>query len=170
MNKADWKDTAELIGIAAIVASLTFVGLELRQSQRIAYAEQEGAQIADYMAIDELIASKAALVLKLNREEDLTDTERIEAQRLILSVEVMSFFTNNRAFYLGHPGVGAPVQGFAMLLFQNPGLRSLWVSMTKENSELRKVLAEETERVGAGRFADFRENVAKYLEVLDRIE
>ena len=94
MNKADWKDTAELIGIAAIVASLTFVGLELRQSQRIAYAEQEGAQIADHMAIDELIASKAALVLKLNREEDLTDTERIEAQRLILSVEVMSFFTN----------------------------------------------------------------------------
>lgn len=40
MKKTDWKDTAELVGIAAIVASLVFVGLELRQSQQIAIAGQ----------------------------------------------------------------------------------------------------------------------------------
>jgi len=40
MKRADWKDTAELVGIAAIVASLIFVGLELRQSQQIAIATQ----------------------------------------------------------------------------------------------------------------------------------
>ena len=34
----DWKSYAELIGVAAIVASLIFVGLELRQSQQIALA------------------------------------------------------------------------------------------------------------------------------------
>ena len=35
-----WKDVAEIVGISAIVASLIFVGLELRQSQQIAIAGQ----------------------------------------------------------------------------------------------------------------------------------
>ena len=36
----NWKDTAEILGIAAIVASLIFVGMEMRQSQKIAVAAQ----------------------------------------------------------------------------------------------------------------------------------
>ena len=39
MKTSNWKDTLELIGIAAIVASLMFVGLQLRQDQRIAEAQ-----------------------------------------------------------------------------------------------------------------------------------
>ena len=39
MKKTDWKDVAELVGIAAIVASLVFVGLQLRQEQVIARTE-----------------------------------------------------------------------------------------------------------------------------------
>jgi hypothetical protein len=38
MNKSNWKDIAELIGIAAIVASLLFVGMELKQNREIAIA------------------------------------------------------------------------------------------------------------------------------------
>ena len=40
MKTTSWKDIAELIGIAAIVASLIFVGLQLKQSQEIAIANQ----------------------------------------------------------------------------------------------------------------------------------
>jgi hypothetical protein len=36
MKRSNWKDTAELVGIAAIVASLIFVGLQMRQSHEIA--------------------------------------------------------------------------------------------------------------------------------------
>ena len=36
MKKSDWKDVAELIGIAAIVASLIFVGLQMKQADTIA--------------------------------------------------------------------------------------------------------------------------------------
>jgi hypothetical protein len=35
----DWKNIAELAGIAAIVASLIFVGLQMKQEQEIAYSE-----------------------------------------------------------------------------------------------------------------------------------
>jgi hypothetical protein len=40
LKATSWKDIAELIGIAAIVASLVFVGLQMKQSQEIAIAAQ----------------------------------------------------------------------------------------------------------------------------------
>lgn len=39
------KDSVELVGISAIVASLIFVGMELRQSQEIAIASQYQARV-----------------------------------------------------------------------------------------------------------------------------
>ena len=53
MKKTDWKGTAELIGIVAIVASLIFVGLQLRQDQKIAEAQA--------------IVDAAAVVTELNQ-------------------------------------------------------------------------------------------------------
>ena len=44
MSNRDWRATAELIGIAAIVASLIFVGLQMKQSQEIAVADQYQAR------------------------------------------------------------------------------------------------------------------------------
>ena len=40
MASNQWKDTAELVGIGAIVASLIFVGLQMKQSHEIAIADQ----------------------------------------------------------------------------------------------------------------------------------
>jgi hypothetical protein len=40
MNKLNWKETAELLAMAAIVASLLFVGLQLKQAQDIAISTQ----------------------------------------------------------------------------------------------------------------------------------
>ena len=39
MKSNDWRSVAELIGIAAVVASLIFVGLQLRQEQDIAQSQ-----------------------------------------------------------------------------------------------------------------------------------
>jgi len=40
MRFSEWKEIAELVGLAAIIASLVFVGLQLKQSQDIALATQ----------------------------------------------------------------------------------------------------------------------------------
>ena len=45
MKYSNWKETAELVGIATIVASLIFVGIELRQTQMIAVASQYQSRI-----------------------------------------------------------------------------------------------------------------------------
>ena len=44
MDFTRWKDIAELIGLAAIVSSLVFVGLQMKQSQDIALATQYQAR------------------------------------------------------------------------------------------------------------------------------
>lgn len=49
MSATSWKEAAELIGIAAIVASLVFVGLELRQTQAALIASTYQARAFDAM-------------------------------------------------------------------------------------------------------------------------
>jgi len=44
MKKISWKEVAEILGITSIVASLIFVGLQLKQSQEIAIAAQYQAR------------------------------------------------------------------------------------------------------------------------------
>ncbi len=51
MQKTGWKDIAELFGIAAIVASLLFVGLQMKQSQQIALSAIYQARSDSSMAI-----------------------------------------------------------------------------------------------------------------------
>jgi len=51
MNSTNWKDIAELVGITAIVASLVFVGLELRQSHQIAIAAEYQERVATVVDI-----------------------------------------------------------------------------------------------------------------------
>ena len=55
MKKSDWKDTAELIGIAAIVASLIFVGMQMKQSQDIALSQASQSRTA--MSLSTLIST-----------------------------------------------------------------------------------------------------------------
>jgi len=50
MQSTNWKDIAELIGLAAIVASLIFVGLELRQTQSALMASTYQARAFDAMS------------------------------------------------------------------------------------------------------------------------
>ena len=54
MKNSSWKDNAELIGIAAIVASLIFVGLQLRLDRKIAVASVQAASVESFVAINEL--------------------------------------------------------------------------------------------------------------------
>ena len=56
----DWKSIAEFVGIAAIVASLIFVGLQLRQDRQLALAEN-AADFDDTMI-------EYANVIRENRE------------------------------------------------------------------------------------------------------
>ena len=52
MKKEDWKGTAELIGIVAIVASLVFVGLELKQNRDVALATARDSTVEGFRELN----------------------------------------------------------------------------------------------------------------------
>ena len=62
MRESNWKDVAEIIGISAIVVSLVFVGIQMKQSQQLAWADsvltmrtnviEEGALQAEHIDIN----------------------------------------------------------------------------------------------------------------------
>ena len=63
-----WKEIAEFIGIAAIVASLLFVGLQLKQSQDIAISAQYQARLDTTISIRGNIIQSDGLVDALRKE------------------------------------------------------------------------------------------------------
>ena len=79
MKPTNWKDTAELIGIAAIVASLIFVGLQLKQSHDIAISNQYQARL------DSVLAAKGNM---LQSEAFITAMQKVERGETLGSVEL----------------------------------------------------------------------------------
>lgn len=82
MNRASWKDIAELIGITAIVLSLLFVGLQLRQSQQLAVEELVSYSNERQNAIRELIVANAEIWHKACVGEPLDPASRIIAAKI----------------------------------------------------------------------------------------
>ena len=79
MQRTNWKDIAELVGITAIVASLIFVGLEMRQTRALAMAETYQSRtdsemfLFSYMSQPEL----RRIWLKTFDDEALTDDDEV---------------------------------------------------------------------------------------------
>ena len=82
MNRASWKEVAELIGITAIVLSLLFVGVQLRQSQQLAVEELVNNSNERQNAIRELIVANAEIWQKACVGEPLDPASRIIAAKI----------------------------------------------------------------------------------------
>ncbi len=84
MSATSWKDVAELIGIGAIVASLVFVGLELRQTQTALMASTYQARAFDAMNAQRGLADSEYIgpllaKIELDNEQSL---ERLSSEDL----------------------------------------------------------------------------------------
>ena len=77
MTTSNWKDIAELTGIAAIVASLIFVGLQMRQTQVIAQATLYQMRSDASRALNaQLIFPEELQSAVVKQGQDLTALER----------------------------------------------------------------------------------------------
>ena len=88
MKSSSWKDYVEIIGIAAIVASLIFVGLQMKQSQQIAlsaiYQARSDSSMAIRMAPLESETLLSARTKQRNGEGDSLTLEEQTALRSLL--------------------------------------------------------------------------------------
>ena len=97
MNKTNWKDIAELIGISAIVASLVFVGFQLKQSQDIAIADGLISIMFASIEINDQLNEHADIWIKGSAGEELTENESFIFNNLVFNLNEKYFFTNQAA-------------------------------------------------------------------------
>ena len=82
MNNTSWKDIAELIGMTAIVLSLLFVGLQLRQTQQLAVEEGINYSNERQNEIRDLIVANAEIWQKACAGEPLDPVSRVIAAKI----------------------------------------------------------------------------------------
>lgn len=126
MKSANWKDIAELIGIAAIVASLVFVGMQMKQSQQLALAESVQLMRANGIEQGALQAAYIDIWMRGNSGEELNDEDREVYQILFRQTQSQWFFNWIALDNIGTEYEGVGPKSFARYIHQNPGARAEW--------------------------------------------
>lgn len=105
MNRQQWKDLAEAVGFAAIVASLVFVGIETRNSAKQSELQTQALEIAAYQAlmsnIDEINAlglqsTEAAATMAKIWDGSASEPDRFQLDRMLYDSEIGREFWQKR--------------------------------------------------------------------------
>ena len=136
MKNTDWKATAELIGIAAIVASLVFVGMQMEQSQQLAFAESALSMRANSLEQGGLEAEYVDIWVRGNADVELTDIEREIYRILYTQKQNQAFYDWIALDYIDTQFEGVGPQTMARFLVQNPGARAEWNRRRAETNQL----------------------------------
>jgi len=137
--KPVWKSIAELIGIAALVGSLIFVGLQIRLEHNIAiaqiYADHDDTQIA----WAQLVAENKSVWVKGLKGEQLDDDEAA----IFHSLAAAYFHKENdryrRALLISGIPPAAVTTDFAHVIHSYPGLESDWQKFGAESDRFYDV-------------------------------
>ena len=123
----NWKSTAEFLGITAVVASLVFVGLQLRQAQDIAIAEMNASGVANTLEEYNAVMENVDVWMRGNADENLTSAEAEIYLRLLSNMNNRFYFTVQQQERLGVGDEAVlDVAEFAGFLYENPGARRVW--------------------------------------------
>ena len=170
MKGANWKDTVELVGIGAIVASLIFVGLQMRQEQEIARAQALG----DYIAgrIDYLLGMTeySDILVKANSGAQLDAVEEHTLRNLVQLTEDHAFLEVLRQSQLGGDLKTAELT-FVSFLYRNPAARTTWLQIADDMERYVDPLrtTESLARTRASGSSAFRSRVKAHLAKLDTL-
>lgn len=128
MKMTDWKDFAELIGFAAIVASLIFVGIELRQSRAIAIGEGNLSNAELHIEGNNAINEHSAVWVRGNSGEVLDEHDAVIFHNLVSNKAIHAFMEYARLGQLEFDEAAGEINAqFSVFLFENPGARKSWV-------------------------------------------
>ena len=161
MTPNNWKDMAELIGIAAIVGSLIFVGLQMRQDREVAISQINQSTLDATVEIDAAIAEHAAVWEKAGNGEDLTTAEEIILGRLVNMWRLRAFFEQMSLDRIDAGESNGSVVRFAIVLYENPGARKLFTDRVKQDEVYFDLID------GSGQMLDFYNEVLSYLDKLE---
>lgn len=133
MKFTTWKDSLELVGIAAIVVSLVFVGYELRQSTAIARSDAYSSFSSQFLdltidaALDERMSTLISQVRQGALPEDFAPEDQVSI-RIYQGAAVRvweGLFRSVQAGVLPEDALESAASG---MLINNEYFRSTWAS------------------------------------------
>ena len=136
----DWKTPAELVGITAIVVSLIFLGLQLKQTQDIAVSEISASHHASRIELSISIADHSDVWSRGNSGEDLDHAQLVTYSSLLdgLSEQYRIQWRHNLLF--GRETTVTREMDFAAFLHRNPGARKVWIALRDEHYASSRLL------------------------------
>jgi len=167
-----WRNTAEALGIIAIVGSLIFVGLQLKQSEEIAIREGLNNTLTSLIESRSDYYDNADVWVRGNAGEELTRTELFIYRDLVR-------LESNRTFYQSlwrrvfDPSIESTAEkDFAVFLFQNPGARKVWIDWQSERNKFvdRLRTGADLARTQQSGSVAFRERILTFLTNLEELE
>jgi hypothetical protein len=130
LRTTNWKDIAELVGIAAIVASLVFVGMQMKQSQQLAFAESVQMMRANGIEQASLQTQHIGVWIRGNSGEKL-EGEDLEIYKILFTQIQNQWFFNWLALdSIGTDFESVGPRSFARYLQRNPGAKAEWTLRT----------------------------------------
>lgn len=162
-----WKESLELVGVVAIVASLVFVGLQLRQSETATFVEfgltLSGSEREELAVVFE----HADIWVRGNAGEELDPTESVIYDGLI-KITWSRVFWMNMLLREQEKTSDLTLHDFAWFLHKNSGARSAWSRMVDDEIERRDLLLSPTR--GVTETHEYPEIIRKDLQKLDEIK
>ncbi len=139
MKTMNWKDAAETVGMAAIVASLIFVGLQMRQTRDIALTESDWNRMLSEIETRRPIYEFPDIWAKGNAGEELNPSEAVIYRTLIRDLNSLNFFEYLNATRLDNKDAADTARwDMAGFLYENPGARREWESLRDEFRRYRE--------------------------------
>ena len=123
-----WTDLIEVIGFVAIVASLIFVGIELRQSRAIAIGDGNLSNAEIQIETNNAINEYSALWIAGNKGETLSEEDTVIFHNLVRNKAIHAFMEYARLDQVEFGEAAEAINmEFSVFLFENPGARQVWV-------------------------------------------
>jgi hypothetical protein len=164
MNSAKLHDWLQLVGMAAIVLSLIFVGLQLRQSEHAALVDLTESSVTRGVEMSTLMSENADVWLRACADEELSSPERIIANNIYFR-----YFQGNFNSWIRYETTGVGpldssflIDAFAANIHRYPGFRKMALSWT--------AWAERGARVDHSSAEQYKEAVFRRLSELEKEE
>ncbi len=167
MSFKKFNEVAELLGMVAIVASLIFVGLQLRQSQRIALAEVEAANSSASIELASLLSDHSEAWVRGIAGEELEDSDAEVFKNIVITLTDNAYSRQEQFRLLGDDELAdGVVHEFAAYLHDRPGARRAWTEREASLKNSRSLLDPLSVEV----VSEYVDTIMKDFAELDRIE
>ena len=160
MERVSWKNLVEGLGLLALVASLLFVGFQLRQDRELAAAQ---VIVEGQSALNDLLMSisdNRDVWLRGLKGEELSAADEVAFRAVSAAVYRRHLGLHQRLRLLGFGNPENIAQQYAFDLYQYPSLRRLFMQDEQISETRHRIFNTEPDLL-------FRAQVMEYLVELD---